>query len=82
MLAIVDGESLCVLEPVMDHKQVGDGDTGPNTGGMGVYSPVALFNRRLQWQVEQNVLAAELVDRTKVWEIIDRVAATHGGTPR
>lgn len=33
-------------------------------------------------QVEQNVLAAELVDRTKVWEIIDRVAATHGGTPR
>lgn len=60
VLAIVDGESLCVLEPVMDHKQVGEGDTGPNTGGMGVYSPVALFNRRLQWQVEQNVLLPTL----------------------
>ncbi|MBM3991258.1 MAG: phosphoribosylamine--glycine ligase [Planctomycetes bacterium] len=60
VLAIVDGESLCVLEPVMDHKQVGDGDVGPNTGGMGVYSPVPLFSRRLQWQVEQNVLIPTL----------------------
>lgn len=60
VLALVDGESLCVLEPVMDHKQVGDGDSGPNTGGMGVYSPVALFNRRLSWQVEQNVLIPTL----------------------
>lgn len=60
VLAIVDGESLCVLEPVMDHKQVGEGDVGPNTGGMGVYSPVSLFSRRLQWQVEQNVLIPTL----------------------
>jgi len=60
VLALVDGESLCVLEPVMDHKQVRDGDEGPNTGGMGVYSPVSLFNRRLQWQVEQNVLIPTL----------------------
>jgi phosphoribosylamine--glycine ligase len=60
VLAIVDGESLCVLEPVMDHKQVGEGDVGPNTGGMGVYSPVSLFSRRLQWQVEQNILIPTL----------------------
>jgi len=60
VLAIVDGESLCVLEPVMDHKQVGDGDVGPNTGGMGVYSPVSLFSRRLQWQVEQNIMIPTL----------------------
>jgi aryl-alcohol dehydrogenase-like predicted oxidoreductase len=33
-------------------------------------------------QVEQNVQAAALVDRAKLWEVVDRVAATHGGTPR
>ncbi len=33
-------------------------------------------------QVEQNVRAAELLDRVKLWEVVDRVAATHGGTPR
>jgi phosphoribosylamine---glycine ligase len=45
---------------VQDHKQVGDGDTGPNTGGMGVYSPVASLNRRLQRQIEQHVLVPTL----------------------
>lgn len=60
VLALVDGQSICVLDPIMDHKQVGDGDTGPNTGGMGVYAPVTLFNRRLQWQVEQNILIPTL----------------------
>ena len=33
-------------------------------------------------QVEQNVLAANIVDRTKAWQIVDRIAAVHGGTPR
>ncbi|HMV70444.1 MAG TPA: aldo/keto reductase [Myxococcota bacterium] len=33
-------------------------------------------------QVEQNVQAAEIVDRARVWEVVDRLAATHGGTPR
>jgi phosphoribosylamine--glycine ligase len=45
---------------VQDHKQVGEGDTGPNTGGMGVYSPVASLNRRLQRQIEQHVLVPTL----------------------
>ncbi len=60
VLAFTDGEALCVLEPVMDHKQVGEGDSGPNTGGMGVYSPVALLNRRLMRQVEQHILIPAL----------------------
>lgn len=37
--ALVDGRTICVLESSQDHKRVGDGDTGPNTGGMGAYSP-------------------------------------------
>jgi phosphoribosylamine--glycine ligase len=54
--AVTDGSTLLVLEPCMDHKQVGEGDTGPNTGGMGVYAPVAFVNQRLMRQVEQRVL--------------------------
>jgi len=40
MIAFVDGATVLPLAPSQDHKRVGDGDTGPNTGGMGCYSPV------------------------------------------
>lgn len=60
VLALTDGSTVCILEPVMDHKQVGEGDTGPNTGGMGVYSPVSLLNRRTLRQVEQQILIPTL----------------------
>lgn len=44
LLAFVDGRTVLPMAPAQDHKRVGDGDTGPNTGGMGVYSPVPLVN--------------------------------------
>jgi phosphoribosylamine--glycine ligase len=56
VLAITDGETILILEPVVDHKQVGDGDTGPNTGGMGVFSPVPTLTRRIQRQIEQRII--------------------------
>jgi phosphoribosylamine--glycine ligase len=40
LLAITDGETVVPLEPAQDAKRLGDGDTGPNTGGMGAYSPL------------------------------------------
>jgi phosphoribosylamine--glycine ligase len=40
LLAICDGERAIPLAPAQDYKRIGDGDTGPNTGGMGSYSPV------------------------------------------
>jgi len=40
LFAVCDGERAVVLPASQDHKRVGDGDTGPNTGGMGAYSPV------------------------------------------
>jgi phosphoribosylamine--glycine ligase len=42
LLAFVDGRTVLPMSPAQDHKRVGEGDTGPNTGGMGVYSPVPL----------------------------------------
>ncbi|MEZ5976274.1 MAG: hypothetical protein R3E96_15970 [Planctomycetota bacterium] len=41
IFALVDGETILILETVQDHKQLGDGDTGPNTGGMGICRPAA-----------------------------------------
>src|SRR5205085_11861167 len=40
LLAVSDGESVVALAPAQDYKRIGDGDVGPNTGGMGSYSPV------------------------------------------
>jgi phosphoribosylamine---glycine ligase len=40
VLAVCDGRTAVALAPAQDHKRVGDGDTGPNTGGMGAFSPV------------------------------------------
>jgi phosphoribosylamine--glycine ligase len=44
VLALVDGETVVPLLPARDHKRVGDGDTGPNTGGMGAYAPTTLVD--------------------------------------
>ncbi|ABK45950.1 phosphoribosylamine--glycine ligase [Magnetococcus marinus MC-1] len=43
-LALVDGKTILPLAGSQDHKAVGEGDTGPNTGGMGAYSPAALLD--------------------------------------
>ena len=56
VFAITDGEAILILEPVVDHKQVGEGDTGPNTGGMGVYSPAPSLGNRVLRQIEQRVV--------------------------
>jgi len=58
--AITDGATLCLLEPVMDYKQAHDGDTGPNTGGMGIISPVGFVTQRLMRQIESRVLLPAL----------------------
>ncbi len=40
LFCLVDGETVVPLLPAQDYKRVGDGDTGPNTGGMGAYTPL------------------------------------------
>jgi phosphoribosylamine---glycine ligase len=48
LFALCDGEDALLLGSAQDHKRVGDGDTGPNTGGMGAYSPVPAFPPKLE----------------------------------
>ncbi len=60
LLALVDGEDYLILPAAQDHKQVYDGDRGPNTGGMGVYSPVPAFTPELEQIVVQQILQPTL----------------------
>lgn len=56
ILALVDGRNIYVLEASQDHKQVGEGDVGPNTGGMGAYTPTPLVDEKLMLEIEREVL--------------------------
>jgi phosphoribosylamine--glycine ligase len=55
--ALVDGSHAMPLVAVQDHKQVGDGDTGPNTGGMGAYSPAAVIDEEMATRVMKEIIA-------------------------
>src|SRR5437764_304652 len=54
--ALVDGKNYRLLESARDHKRVFDGDSGPNTGGMGAFSPANNWNARLQSQFENKIM--------------------------
>ncbi len=56
ILAFVDGHSIYIMETSQDHKPIGDGDTGPNTGGMGAYSPAPVCSDKLLTQIQREVL--------------------------
>jgi phosphoribosylamine---glycine ligase len=66
LFSIVDGETVVPLLPAQDFKRVGDGDTGPNTGGMGAYSPLPWLPADVLTAIVDDVIkpvAAELVSR-------------------
>lgn len=54
--ALVDGKDYLLLESARDHKRALDGDQGPNTGGMGAFSPADNWNSKLQAQFETNIM--------------------------
>ncbi|NUQ64312.1 MAG: phosphoribosylamine--glycine ligase [Pirellulales bacterium] len=56
VLAITDGRTIVTLQPAQDHKPAYDGDTGPNTGGMGAYSPTPLVDDKTLHWIEEHVL--------------------------
>ena len=56
IMAFTDGRTVVPMLPAQDHKRVGNGDTGPNTGGMGAYCPAPLGTTALREQVAKEVL--------------------------
>jgi len=56
VLAFTDGRTILTLPPAQDHKPAHDGDTGPNTGGMGAYCPAPLVDDEMLHWIEEHVL--------------------------
>ncbi len=56
MLCFVDGKTIVPMESAQDYKRVNDGDEGPNTGGMGSYSPSLMFHPELEEQIRGQIL--------------------------
>ena len=66
LFCVVDGETVVPLLAAQDFKRVGDGDSGPNTGGMGAYAPLAWLPDQMAGQIVDSIVkpvAAELVKR-------------------
>ncbi|MBO0855941.1 MAG: phosphoribosylamine--glycine ligase [Nocardia sp.] len=66
LFCLVDGETVVPLLPAQDHKRVGNGDTGPNTGGMGAYTPLPWLAPDAVTEIVDDVVkpvAAEMVRR-------------------
>jgi phosphoribosylamine--glycine ligase len=56
VLALSDGKTIKQLVSAQDHKRLGEGDTGPNTGGMGTYAPVPFYTPEVAAQVQREIL--------------------------
>lgn len=56
LLVFSDGKTFVPMLPIQDHKRIGEGDTGLNTGGMGAYGPALVLTPELQVQVEEEIL--------------------------
>ncbi len=56
ILVVVSGRDYIILPTSQDHKRIGDGDTGPNTGGMGTYSPAEVVTPEILTQIESEIV--------------------------
>jgi phosphoribosylamine--glycine ligase len=61
VLAVTDGEACALLAPSRDHKRIGEGDTGPNTGGMGAFAPVPVSGT-LATQIVRDIITPVLAE--------------------
>ncbi len=65
IVAVTDGKTIRALEPAQDHKRVYDNDTGPNTGGMGAYSPAPIVTPTVLREIDRCVLQPALAGLRK-----------------
>jgi len=57
LLVVVSGKDYIILPTAQDHKRIGENDTGPNTGGMGAYSPALVVTQALLKQIDETIVA-------------------------
>jgi phosphoribosylamine--glycine ligase len=62
---LCDGETAVPMGSAQDHKRVGEGDTGPNTGGMGAYSPAPVFTPEIEAQVMAAIIRPTLAEMAR-----------------
>ncbi len=62
---LVDGTDVLPIGTAQDHKRVGEGDTGPNTGGMGAYSPAPVLTEALQTQVLEQIIRPTMAEMAR-----------------
>ena len=77
VFAFVDGESVSPLAAACDYKRAHDGDRGPNTGGMGAYSPPVFWNDALERDIRERVMLP--VARAMAWEDSPFSGILYGG---
>ena len=56
VLAFCDGQTVMLMDSAQDHKAAYDGDKGPNTGGMGAYSPAPIFTETMRQKVRDRIM--------------------------
>ena len=66
LFVLTDGTHLLSFGSAQDHKRVGEGDTGPNTGGMGAYSPAAVLTPELERQTIERIVAPTVAALARV----------------
>jgi phosphoribosylamine--glycine ligase len=65
IFAITDGENFICLPAAQDHKRIGDGDIGKNTGGMGAYAPASIITKELSKEIENKIIKPVLTQMIK-----------------
>lgn len=65
LFVLVDGEEVLSVGTAQDHKRVGEGDTGPNTGGMGAYSPAPVLSAEIERKAMEEIVKPTMVEMVK-----------------
>lgn len=60
VFVLTDGTDYATLAPAQDHKRIGEGDTGPNTGGMGAYAPAPAYSNEIEQEVRRKIIEPTL----------------------
>ncbi len=66
VMAFTDGRTVIPMIPAQDHKRIGEGDTGPNTGGMGAYAPAPLATPELKRRILEEVLQPAVIGLSRM----------------